>query len=195
MNLNMNMPTIDVLAERLDNLERARHCLQRRCGFWRRLAGGVLVCAVLLMVAGAAAQRSKLIEAEGFHLVNKDGKATAKLFNTPEGKPVLSFFHGDANVLNLGVSSEGIADMIFYDRAGKARIMMILAEDNASLGFYDPSRTSGLALSSAADGTSGLGFFFRDREDRVTIGTKPDGSGNVTVVDGAGKVVLQAPAR
>lgn len=104
------------------------------------------------------------LEHEHANDVNKDGKATAKLFNTPEGKPVLSFFHKEANVLNLGVASEGIADMIFYDRAGKPRIMMILAEDNASLGLYDPSRKSGIALSSEADGTSGLGLFFKDRK-------------------------------
>jgi hypothetical protein len=54
----------------------------------------------------------------------------------------LSFFNGDANVLNIACAGEGVADMVFYDRAGKARIMMILTEDNASLGCWTGLRRS-----------------------------------------------------
>jgi len=191
----MSTPEIDAFAQRLDLLQRSQARLQRQCVLWKRLATGVLVSAALLCVAGAAAQRANVIEAEGFTLVDGTGKATAKLFNTPDGKPVLSFFHQGANVLNIGVSSEGIADLVFYDRAGKLRIGLILAEDNATLGLYDPTRKSGVTLSSANDGSSGIGLFHRDRKDRITLGTQPDGTGHIKILGPDGKVQFHAPSQ
>jgi hypothetical protein len=181
------------LQQRLDQIEGHNDSLARQVRGWRRLTGGLVALVLLAAIAGAATRNADVIEVRELNLVAANGKTTAKLFNTPEGKPVLSFWNGDSNVLNIGVASDALADMTFYDRGGKPRMLFLVDDDLASMGLFDPNRLSGVTMSSAADGTAGLGILFKDRKDRIQILTKPDGTGHVKVLDAEGRELFHAP--
>src|SRR4051812_33457643 len=82
----MNKPTIDVLAERVERLERENRQL-------RRGSAAVVALLIPLCVGAAALQADRAVRAREFALVGEDGKPRAVL-GWEDNKPALRFLDG-----------------------------------------------------------------------------------------------------
>ena len=106
----MNLPTIEEMATRLDQLERTNQELRRRCRRWGRVGGGFLLGGLVAALAGAKyADELKTIEASHFVLKDKSGRMRAALGIRADGTPGLGLFDEGGKVpLSLDISPDGL---------------------------------------------------------------------------------------
>lgn len=119
---------------------------------WSALAGSVGGAAMTLLLVGApviaqeaAKQTPKLITAEEFQLVDKEGRSRAVLAFSAEGEPYLGLFDGDHNQrVWLGLSA------------------------NPGLAIKDHKETKTRALLSLDDATGQPSLVLRNRQHQVS---------------------------
>lgn len=64
----------------------------------------------------------KVVTAEEFRLVGKDGKARAGLVARDDGAASLAFYDGSGKIrAEMGVNAAGVSELALYDQAGKQR--------------------------------------------------------------------------
>jgi hypothetical protein len=161
----MNMPLIDVLAERVERLERQN----RR---WKRLSGLVLLSAVLMIFGGARfASEPKVIEAERFVLRAKNGKMRADLRVTPED----------------------LVGFVLFDQDERQRVGMAVYPNRiASLKLLSDTDKTRATLFMQGDGAGGFNLF-RDDKLRGVMGMDQAGTIYLQINDQHEKPVFEAP--
>jgi hypothetical protein len=118
-----------------------------------------------------SSQRPRLIMAEGFQVVDKEGNPRAHLGVAPSGKTTV---------------------MLGYEE-GKARATLsALPDGSAALALIGPDGKS-TSLSWDASGMMGLMFFDKKRTRRMELATNAEGAPSLTFYDNNGKVAWRAP--
>lgn len=158
----MDQPTIEMLARRVEHVERENRRLRR-----------IMVAAsagAILALLGAARFREKprIIEAERFMLYDKDGRIRALLDMTPDDTPTLAF----------------------YDKQGSNRARFIQLQDGSmGLSIFDKDEVQQLGMGVTKEGQPALSMD-KDGKRRLGIGINPDGSVVVGIQDEAQKPVV-----
>ncbi len=161
----MHEPGIRELERRLEVLEGINREHERDQRRWKRLGTGLLGCAALVALAGAAAQSPATLEAREFLLRDESGVTRASLTIRPDGTPGFGLF----------------------DKSGRVRVSFDLdAEGQGGLHLHDDSGTLRAAVALRPDGTPGIGLFGDKGQVRASLDVGRDGTSGVNVYDDAG---------
>jgi len=115
-------------------------------------------------VADAAARAARVIRAEKFVLVDRDG--------TERGV--------------ISVSSRGVADVSLADKAGRERgEFRVGADGSAAIGFYDENGAKRVIVGDTATGRSGLAIFASNGRQLAGFTAAEDNQSSVTLYDPA----------
>lgn len=112
----------------------------KRVGLWLAaamvagLVGGMLSVWLFSGEAFArkASKEKKVVTAEDFHLVDRDGKLRGALFVSAKGEPGFALFdeEGKDRIL-LMLNADGTALIELHDRAGESRAKLALAKEGS----------------------------------------------------------------
>ncbi len=163
----------------------------------------------------------RILTAEEFQLVDRNGDRRASLQVTPRGMADLIMFDGEGNdraefrVARNGSSSIGFYDskgtrqvlvgqspserngIAIYNNAGRQLASLSVASDNqASLTLYDPNSGRARAgLGVAASGEPALVLFDQQGHDRLEIHVGVNGNPGIALADVNGKSIAGLPIR
>ena len=167
-------------------------------------AGGLLGSRLFLApTALAQSGRVKLIEAEEFRLVEKDGKPCGRFQVDKNGRPGVFLFdkHGEVRAV-LGVLPNGSPHLALSDRRGEVRVTLaIFSDERSALVLSDGDRTPRVSLTVQSDGAPSLGLSDREGKTRAVFGVAPAdltrvrhrSESSVALLDQEGKVLWSAP--
>ncbi len=188
----MTSSEAEMFDSRLISLERARTCL------WVVLTciASALITAVTLG-AGARDAPLKAVEAKEFVIVDEKGRTLIRIGPDAEGthRAVVEFLDNDGQRrILLGIDNNGAPGISLIDpEDGKLVVLDIPRKSGGALAFRDREAKSGILLGSGPAGVSALGFMGDDGRAHIQIGLKPDGSGQVTVLDRLGNISFRTP--
>ncbi len=153
---------------KLDRMSQPRHATILLVAVGSGLLGGALSVRLFPVAQVSAEERhAKVIEAEEFRVVEKDGKPCGRFHVDRDGRPALFLFdkHGEVRAV-LGVTPSGSPHLALSDKDGRVR---------ATLGVWPDERAA---------------LFLNDKEEktRVTVTVSADGSPNLAVSDRNGNV-------
>jgi len=178
------------------------------------LIGGTASGVILrdeLVNAKEADKRPRVIEAESFNLVDKDGavrasfllspQGTASLvFNDKEGKsrmvlalpsdgrPSLLFFDKNSHMrMGIEMGLDGEPDIRLADKDGKGRLTVALDEGAPFVELHGQDGKSGVTLAEESDGTVGLRLLDRNEITRSGLFLLSDGEPRLSLFDKDGK--------
>jgi hypothetical protein len=195
----MSEPTLELLAERLDRLEREHH-------WWRRVGLSLLLATVAIATLGQtpAPVVPKVIQAERFLLVDASGTVRGELGMTDAGVPRLIVRQpgatGDASFAELHPGGLALHDgkglpylwmgpsgFSLYSGTTQARITMRIGDDNGPLlSFTDESGVTRAALGRT-----------RRQEERGGMLERPATYSfalySLVMLDNDGKVIWETP--
>jgi hypothetical protein len=197
----MDKPTIDVLAERVERLEKECHRLNRLAGRWRAISTAGLIGLGVVLTAGAQRERTRVPAPEddprealftkGVFLLPPDSNANApktpraSLRCDPNGNTSLTFFGpklGEAG-FSFGVDGKG-QPFLGCSRKGRQMFQMTASDENGpSLSLFGKDKTE-LRLSVQGENTAGLQIFEPDGSRRLRLALTPDGSAALVCYDG-----------
>jgi hypothetical protein len=114
----------------------------------------------------------KVLTAQEFRLVDKDGKPRAKIGVGETGGSSVTLMDGEGKVrAQLTVQSDGSAALVLQDKAEKPRaVLNAVSEGSAGLALFDKGNQSRAVLNARADSGSTL-----PSGDSVLRITAPDG--------------------
>lgn len=186
----MSEPTLDVLARRLDGLEKANHRLERECRWWKRAGLGSLAGLAVLMIGGAASRSLTTIEAREFVLRDQNGAMRAALSIRPDGTPGLGLFDSKGQVrLSLDLGADESAGVNAYDATGTLRAALAVRPDGTpGIGLFDGLGKPRLSLDTKFDGKPGLNLFDPNDRVRAALAIRPDGTPGLGLFDGDGQI-------
>jgi hypothetical protein len=188
----MTQIQIEEFASRIARLEKAR----RRSGLILVCGAGVLLM-VVAVVERARDTSSKAVEAKEFVVVDHNGRALIRIGPDGEGRnrAVMEFLDNDGRRRILfGVDHTGDPRISVIDPEGGNMVVLETQRKlGAALAFRNHEHKSGILLGSGPPGVFALGFMAEDGRAHVQMGLKPDGSGEVTVLDRAGNSVFRTP--
>ena len=140
------------LERRLEALERLSREMEGRHRRWRRLGVGLIGCAVVAGLAGAASQKPVSLEAREFVLRDETGAMRAALAVRPDGTPGFGLF----------------------DKSGRMRLSFELdADGRPGLNLHDDEGTLRAAVAMRPDGTPGVGLFGAKGQVRASARRRP----------------------
>jgi hypothetical protein len=156
---------------------------------------------------------AKVISAEAFHLVDKNGEHRAsfsigavadqqpgivfhdrnntdrvKMTLMPDGTPVLSLLdhEGEARILVVGHDDKPFLDL--FGKGNRAHAVLgVLADGRPDLSLYDKNGNMRTDLGLSADGNPGLVFIDHNQNTRSSFGLWPDGHPFLAIADEPGK--------
>ena len=118
-----------------------------------------------------SSKRPRVIDAEGFQVVDKEGKPLA----------------------HLGLGASGKTTVMLGYEEGKARaVLSVLPDGSAALAIIGPDGKSA-SLSWDAGGLMGLMFFDKKSTRRMALATDSEGAPSLEFYDKNGKVAWKAP--
>lgn len=151
------------MAVRLEALERENRRIK-----WALAAAFVVAVVVASRGGDLLKRRSKVVEAEGFLLVDRQGQPRARLGFNVEGQPELALF----------------------DRKGRDQVALEAQDDNsAALAFYNKEQTR-IYLSSSDDGTASLRFIGADPTAQAAMFLWPDSTTGLAMNQGPMGIVM-----
>lgn len=161
----MTEANVRELARRLEVLERINQQNERGYRRWKRRGIGLLGCALVVAVSGAADQKMTTIEAKEFLLRGEGGLMRA----------------------SLAIRSDGTPGFAMFDKNGKVRLEIDLSpEDDAGVNLHDSSGFLRAAVALRPDGTPGVGLFGTKGQVRASLDLNRDGTSGVNVYDDNG---------
>lgn len=144
--------------------------------FWNALLLGTLLLAGDAALRYGRAQQEpgppKVLTAQEFRLVDKDGKTRAA----------------------LAVKADGSPGLLLYDGDGKVRAALRVRSDgSAALSLHDPDGSNRAALDTQSNGSASLTLTNKSGKGGVGLAVLPDGKAGISVTDKEGKVVGSVP--
>jgi hypothetical protein len=171
------------------------------------LAGGALAVR-LFPVAPVFAEerRTKVIEAEEFRVVGKDGQPCGRFHVDRDGRPALFLFdkHGEVRAV-LGVTPSGSPHLALSDKYGKVRATLgVWPDQSTALYLSDKDGKTRVTAAVSADGSPSLAVSDRDGNVRAVVGSasldmspardfKNRSESSVALFDHQGKLMWSAP--
>jgi hypothetical protein len=96
--------------------------------------------------------------------------------------------------ISLGVSPEGIAEVMLTESSGRARMWFTVRPDGIpSVVLADSSGRGRIWMTAYPDRSSGMIFSDPAGKGRIWLGAGSDGSSNLLLMDQVGRVIFQAP--
>jgi hypothetical protein len=187
----METQTLEVLAERVEGLERENRLL-------KRIGGGAILGFLALIAFGTnafrapreiAAERFVLKDDRGqprarlemrpegpaFALLNREGKDQALLYACDTGTTTLDYFEGTELKSSLVNHSQLGPSLNLLDRNRRSKAELFVSpEGSLGLGLHRYQRGAGLSME--PDGTAKLSFQGPRGEERAGVALSPDGS-------------------
>ncbi len=179
------------LARRLEVLERINQ--QNELGYrrWKRRGIGLLGCALVAAVLGAADQKMTTIEAKEFVLRNEGGLMRASLTIRSDGTPGFAMFDKNGKVrLEIDLSPEDDAGVNLHDSTGTLRAAVALRPDGTpGIGLFGTKGQVRASLDVGRDGTSGVNVYDDNGTLRAAMALRPDATPAVGLFDEKGQVL------
>lgn len=133
----MSKPTIEMLVERLDRLERENRWLKHIRNLMLVGIAGLLIMGQLQRGFGnaEAGQATKIVEAEQFIVKDKNGKKRAELqtFGFPLGSALVLYDEKGKARVDLIFADTGYGQLAFFDEDGKPLVRLSASNDGVSL--------------------------------------------------------------
>jgi hypothetical protein len=177
------------LLERLDRSDREKR-MQSAFIVFLILSGFFSVLAGLKYIT----RSTKLIQAERFTLVDKDGTRRAELFMTEQGDPELTFLDKNQKhrLFLYSADHDNSAGINIYDDSGKSRLRIRGTTDNtAGLIVYDTTGRRRTDLCVGKDGWAGLGVYDQLGRTRIDNSLRPNDSAGLTVYSPEGEPLVK----
>jgi len=199
----MSEPTLGMLTQRLERLERAH----RR---WKRLGAGALAGIAVVVLMGQALPARRDIEAQSFVLLDPTGHAYARLgmfgggpalqlFDKEgRGRAVLSVGQNGTPLLSLldetrkggavlGVGANQDAALLLRDADGKVRANLGLDGNGVTFALSDPKGVTRVAIE--AQGVESARLLLQDGTGtpRAALASDRTGAASLRVMDQAGR--------
>lgn len=182
--------TVDPILARIEAMERENRRMK-----WALAIGFIAMVLVVTRGSGLLKKTGKLIEAEGFVLVDASGHPRGKLGFTMDGRPelslndadggelvaleaqhensaTLSFFNNNQTRLLLSTSDDGAASMRMLGGSGGTQASLFLWPDNTT-GLALNQSTMGIVLGVQADGHTGIAVHDKDGIESGRLGSLP----------------------
>lgn len=196
----MSEANMESLARRLERVERENRRLRRGAV----AVVGVIVAAILM---GQGGSKGRIIEAEGFHLMDAAGARRGGLFTSPDGAVGLALYGKDGKALAmLAVEADTSPSLWFTDKDGNTRVRLGIGskENNAPFNLGAPGGKASVALFAKPDGTASLNLFDKEGKERATLGhtalemlrtgaVEQTAASSLVLFDKEGKVLWKAP--
>ncbi len=156
---------------------------------------GSLAVSLFTGRAEASQEKETVVKAQGFELVDKNGKKRASLTLDQDARPMMRFLDGDGNVRGvMRMDKDGNASLNFYDKDDKW--LLWLGENNTGtgLGLAPPTDEKNRINVYVTKDEKGL-IECLDKEGvrRATLTTAADGSPSLTLTDDKGAKVWGGP--
>lgn len=181
--VEMSETMMENLARRLERVERENRHLKRGTV----AVVGVIVAAVLM---GQGGSKSRIIEAEGFRLVDAAGVPRGGLFTSPDGPVGLGLLGKDGKTgAQLLVIEDDSTFLTFTGKNKNIRVALGIESegDIASLRFWSPSGKEAARLVTRPDGSVGLSLSDKEGRNRAALSLVPDGPVALILSDKDGK--------
>jgi hypothetical protein len=191
---------LETLAERLDVVEKY-NLRFKRLGIGIALLGilggflGGVISAKIFQIQKTA-MPSKVIEAEEICLLDQHGKKRIAMALLND-KPALMFLGENAEVpILLTVNKNGSPELFFSYNGSKYPSIIIEAEKGVPrLLMNDKNGQGRIMLAMGQDESSGLNFYNKDGESRISIGNDKTDSANIKLDNGkCGIGMILSPA-
>lgn len=122
------------------------------------------------------------------------GKARLTQGVSGTDRPALTFWGPDGTPrAQLQTNEDGWAGLSLRDRDGKDRASLGVRDDRAALGLRDALDRSSISLECLPSGAAGLTIFGREDATRVGLGTFPDGTPRLNLLDKDKTILFGAP--
>jgi hypothetical protein len=149
----------------------------------------MIVALVFLLGAGGEAVQ-KVVRAEEFRLVGRDGKTRAMLDLVGNEPGLVLIDQNDSVRAMLNLADSGRPGLSLWDQDGKTHAML----GQTYLMLNDQNDTTRAELHLADSGQPGLGLIDQNGTTRVELVlTKPDGQPRFALADQDGKVIWSKP--
>jgi len=176
----MATPTIEVVAERLDGLERENRRLR-----WM-IAGLFAVACALLAPMRLGKPAGRVIDAEKLVIRNKAGQVRATLGLDASEQPGLKMFdRRGLEQVALEVPGDNSASLTLFDKGNTRVALDASADGSAGLRLFDRGQQSTSALFMWPDSTAGLTFNMG--RQALMMGIQPNGQSAVFTTDSQGR--------
>lgn len=167
----MSEAKMESLVRRLERVERENRRLKRGAV----AVVGVIVAAILM---GQGGSKIRIIEAEGFKLVDAAGVPRGGLFTFPDGSVGLALSDKDGKakaMLHVGADKSTILRLT--DKDGNARVGLAVEPEGkiAGLVFLTPSGKEQAAFRTNTNGATDLQLYDKGGGPRAALGLAPDG--------------------
>ena len=160
--------------------------------------GGALSGHIFPREAEAAAGAARVLKAEKFVLVDRDGKERGVIQVDAENGAGIGFYDHDGNKrVILGAAPNGRNGLAIYGRNGREMAGFTVTEDNqSSVTLYDPANgRARVGLGVAASGEPALVLFDKNGRDRAEMHVTVTGKPGLALADETGKTVAGLPVQ
>ncbi|MBN2653917.1 MAG: hypothetical protein JXR79_02235 [Nitrospirae bacterium] len=120
----------------------------------------------------------KIVEAEEFRLVDKDGSVVAKMGKRGDGGAVILFSKNGKPSVGLFSGSDNLRGLAVFDNGGKMRVILNVSsiDDTVGLSFTDRNEVPRVVLQNRTD-KSLLSFSAKNKKPQLKLVTADTGSG------------------
>src|SRR5579862_1777146 len=134
--------------------------------------------------AGEAQDKKRVLQAERFELVNKDGKTAALLSVDEAQRPFLKLAKEGEGGAILAIEPDGSPAFRLLDPKGKTKLILTVAKDGSSfLGLSDANANLRVLIDAPESGSVGMKVFDRNHVLRSDVIVDPDGDPSVNLFD------------
>jgi hypothetical protein len=184
----MEMPLIDVLAERVERLEQQNRRLKRTGA--AALAGVILLMACVAM-APEKPEKFGVIEVQGLIVCDITGKRLVSLVENPGGTVGLVLYDQSGEA-RAGIGTNGL---YLRDEKGNPRLTAMVdgPDQSPAVTFWSRREQRRCSLGESKGEQIGLEFFDKEGVFRMGAGVSPDNKAGLVIEDKDGKALFQAP--
>lgn len=192
----MDEGRMDVLAERLQRLERANAAMARECRRWRLATTGLVLAGLAIGIAGAGSgtdDLSRKVEAQNFVLKDSAGRARASLGFRSDGTPGFALMDELSRVrLALDLCAGGVPAVNFYSAEGKLQLALAIRPDGSpALGMFDGQGQVRASLDLSHEQTApGLSLYDNEGAMRAAFAVRPDQTPGLGLFEANGSAFL-----
>jgi hypothetical protein len=160
--------------------------------------GGALSGHIFPRDAEAAARAARVLKAERFVLVDRDGNERGVIQVDAKNSAAMGFYDqkGNKRVI-LGETADGRDGLAIFGTNGQQMAGFTVAEDNqSSVTLYDPANgRARVGLGVAASGEPALVLFDKNGRDRAEMHVTVNGKPGLALADEAGKTIAGLPVQ
>ncbi|MFA5032550.1 MAG: hypothetical protein WC614_05975 [bacterium] len=181
----MDKCDIGALLQRVDRLERENLTAVRQVKLMKLAGLAVVLGIAVILFCGAKTSNNKVIEAQEFRVVDRNGKSHAILGILRDGNPELVFWDENGQNRAALYITDGVPGLTLRDENGKQRASLCLTGGDPRLMFYNENGVLSVHLSGMKEDP---GLMLSDENGKASvILTGMNGNPGLSLFDGNGK--------